>query len=123
MNQTQYNARRKGRYINRLPVSALIYVLDNKYGWVGWCPLNGQWAAAHWYVGYQLFPTLRQALAAIKWHTGDQRDKRVNETITRFREVFHIGGLVYRVSDQIHDHHAQAFKYNPQAERPLSFIR
>ena len=122
MNQTQYNRRRTGRYITRLPVSALIYVLDNDHGWVGLCPLNNQWAAARWSMGYQMFPTLRQALTAIKWHTGQQEGKHVADPITRFKEVMHIGGLVYRVSGSSIDMKGQQFKYNPKDERPLSFI-
>jgi len=123
MSQTNYNKKRKGRYLHRLPVSALIYIADNKMGWLGWCPLNNLWAAAHWNLGYQLFPTLRQGLTAIKWHDGDQASKHVADPVTRFKEVFHIGGLVYRVSGSSQEHKAQEFHFEPKDHRPLHFIK
>ena len=123
MNQTQYNKKRQGRYITRLPVSALIYICDNATGWVGWCPLNGQWCAAAWDLGYQMFPTLRQALTAIKWHTGVQVGRHVPEQISRFKEVFHIGGLVYRISGSGQDFKGQEMRYDPKSDRPLSFLK
>ena len=123
MNQTQYNRKRTGRYITRLPVSALIYICDNDHGWVGWCPLNGQWCAAAWNLGYQMFPTLRQALRSIKWHNGVQVGKHVADQPTRFREVFHIGGLVYRVSGSDQEFKGQQMRYSPRDERPLSFLK
>jgi hypothetical protein len=94
MTQTAYNLKRKGRYINRLPVSALIYVCDNKRGWVGWCPLNNLWCAAVWSCGYTMIPTLRQALDHIKWHEADKTSRSVPPVITRFREVFEVGDFV-----------------------------
>lgn len=123
MNQTQFNRKRQGRYITRLPVSALIYICDNDHGWVGWCPLNNQWCAAAWDLGYQMFPTLRQALRTIKWHNGVQAGKHVADQPTRFREVFHIGGLVYRLSGSDQEFKGQQMRYSPRDERPLSFLK
>ena len=123
MNQTQYNRKRTGRYITRLPVSALIFICDNKIGWVGWCPLNQQWCAAVWNLGYQMFPTLRQALTAIKWHTACDRERFIPAEITRFKEMFHIGGLAYRIAGSDQAFIGQQMRYDPKADRPLSFLK
>jgi hypothetical protein len=122
LNQTKYHAARRAKYVVRLPVSSISFILHNGRGWVGWCPLNQLWCAAVWGCGYTMVPKLRQALDHIKWHSADKRERFVPDAWPRVADVRHISDLLYMVGESTTFFTGQTMRFDPHTKphiRPM----